>query len=85
MASGAGLFAGVLVMGVPSRRQKSTAMFALVLFAFMVTGVACGGGSGGSSHTTSTSGGTPAAIYTIGVNAVSGSITRSITVFVTVK
>jgi subtilase family serine protease len=85
MASGAGLFAGVLVMGVPSRRRKSTAMFALVLFAFMVTGVACGGGSGGSSHTTSTSGGTPAAIYTIGVNAVSGSITRSITVFVTVK
>jgi subtilase family serine protease len=85
MASGVGLFAGVLVMGVPSRRRKSAAMFGLVLFAFMVTGVACGGGSGGGSHTTPTNPGTPAAIYTIGVNAVSGSITRSMTIFVTVK
>jgi subtilase family serine protease len=83
MVSGAGLFASVLVMGVPSRRRKSTAMFGLALFAFMVTGIACGGG--GSSSTGPINPGTPAAVYTVGVTAVSGSITRPSTVFVTVN
>jgi subtilase family serine protease len=83
MVSGAGLFAGVLVMGVPSRRRKTTAMFAMLLFAFMVTGVACGGGSSSGSNPTTP--GTPAGIYTVGVSAVSGSITRPLSVFVTVK
>jgi subtilase family serine protease len=81
-ASGGGLFAGVLVMGVPSRRRKYTAMFGMVLLAFAVTGVACGGGS---SSTGPTNPGTPAGNYTVVVSAVSGSISRTLNVSVTVK
>jgi subtilase family serine protease len=80
-ASSGGLLAGVLVMGVPSRRRKYTAMFGMVLFGFMITGVGCGGGS--SSSTTIP--GTPAGNYTVTVTAVSGSITRTASVSVTVQ
>ncbi len=82
--SGGGMFAGVLVMGVPARHRKYTAMFGMVLLAFMVTGVGCGGGGGGGS-TSPTVPGTPAGNYTVTVTAVSGSITRTLNVAVTVQ
>jgi hypothetical protein len=67
-------------MGLPSRR-KWTAMFGLILFAFMVTGVGCGGGSSSAPSNP----GTPAGNYTVVVTAVSGSITRTLNVSVTVQ
>ncbi len=80
--SGGGMLAGVLLMGVPARRRKYTAMFGVILLAFMVTGVGCGGGS---SNTVPVNPGTPAGHYVVGVTAVSGSITRTLNVSVTVQ
>jgi len=81
-ASGGSMLAGVLVIGVPSRRRKYTAMFGMVLLAFMVTGVGCGGGSSTPPPIVP---GTPAGNYTVGVTAVSGIITRTLNVSVTVQ
>jgi subtilase family serine protease len=78
-SSGAAL-AGIFVIGLPSRR-KWTAMFGLVLFAFMVTGVGCGGGSSSAPSNP----GTPAGNYTVVVTAVSASITRTLNVSITVQ
>jgi hypothetical protein len=82
--SGGGILAGIVVMGVPSRRRKSTAMFAVVLLAFAVTGIGCGGSSSGGSSTQRTPG-TPAGNYTVVVSATSGSITRTLNVSVVVQ
>jgi subtilase family serine protease len=82
--SGGGMLAGVLMMGLPSRRRKYTAMFGMVLLAFIVPGVGCGGGGGGGG-TSPTVPGTPAGSYTVTVTAVSGSITGTLNVAVTVQ
>jgi subtilase family serine protease len=82
-AEGAGLLAGILVFGVPSRRRRHLAGFGLMLLVFLAVGTACGGGSssGGSVKT----GGTPAGSYSIAVTATSGSQSRTATVAVTVQ
>ena len=83
LGAGSGIaLAGIFVIGVPLRR-KSTAVFGVVLLAFLATGVGCGGG--GSSSTPVLAPGTPAGNYTVGVTAVSGSITRTLSVAVTVQ
>jgi subtilase family serine protease len=80
--SGGGLFAGILLLGAPSRGRKSTAMLGLLLLVFAVTGIGCGVGS---SKKSTTVGGTPEGNYTVIVTAVSGSITQTANVAVTVE
>ncbi len=80
--SGSGMLAGILLMGVPARRRKATAMFGVVLMAFAITGTACGGGSSSSSPANP---GTPAGSYKVVVTAVSGSISRTTNVSITVQ
>jgi subtilase family serine protease len=82
--SGGGLLAGVLVLGIPSRRRKATAVFGMVLLSFAVTGIGCGGGSS-SSNMGPLNPGTPAGSYKVVVTAVSGSITRTTNVSITVN
>jgi hypothetical protein len=76
------MFAGIVLLGLPSRRQKSTGTLGLLLLAFAITGIGCGVGSKGGN---TTAGGTPAGNYTVKVTAVSGSITQTANVAVTVK
>jgi hypothetical protein len=83
LGAGSGVaLAGILVVGVPSRR-KWTTLFAMVLGAFILTGVGCGGG--GSSNSGPSDPGTPAGHYTVVVTAVSGSSQRTVNVAVTVQ
>jgi hypothetical protein len=67
-----------VVLGIPSRRRRGTAVLGIVLFGLFVTSVGCGGGSGSS-------GGTPAGSYSVVVKATSGTITRNLTVSLTVQ
>jgi hypothetical protein len=43
MAASGGIMAGVFLLGVP-RRRRGTAMLGLLVFAFLATGLGCGGG-----------------------------------------
>ena len=81
-ASSSALFAGILFLGVPSRRRRMTGI-GLMLLVFFAAGVGCGGGSssGGSAKT----GGTPKGNYSITVTATSGSLTHTANVAVTVQ
>ncbi|MGH9540041.1 MAG: S53 family peptidase [Terriglobales bacterium] len=79
------LFAGILFMGVPSRRRRMAGL-GLVLLVCVAAGAGCGGGSssgGGSSKT----GGTPAGSYNVVVTAASTSpaVSRTVNVTVTVQ
>jgi len=69
-AGSSALFAGIFLLGVPSRRRRM-AGFGLMLLVFFTAGVGCGGGSssGGSTKT----GGTPPGAYVITVTATSTS------------
>jgi subtilase family serine protease len=79
--TGGGMLVGVLMMGVPSRRHKSTVVFAVALVALIMLGGGCGGGSS-TSHSIPVS---PTGNFTVVVTAVSGSITRTLNVSVTVE
>jgi subtilase family serine protease len=81
-ASSSALFAGILFLGVPSRRRRMTGI-GLMLLVFFAAGVGCGGvsSSGGSAKT----GGTPKGSYNITVTATSGSLSHSANVAVTVQ
>jgi hypothetical protein len=80
-ATGGGLLVGVLMMGVPSRRHKCTVVFGVALVALTMLGSGCGGGSS-TSHSIPVS---PTGNFTVVVTAVSGSITRTLNVSVTVE
>jgi subtilase family serine protease len=79
--AGGSMLVGVLMMGVPSRRHKCTVVFGVALVALTVLGSGCGGGSS-PSHSTPVS---PTGNFTVVVTAVSGSITRTLNVSVTVE
>jgi hypothetical protein len=81
-ASSSALFAGILFLGVPSRRRRMTGI-GLMLLVFFAAGLGCGGGSssGGSAKT----GGTPKGSYSITVTATSGSLSHTANVAVTVQ
>jgi subtilase family serine protease len=83
-ASGGALFAGIFVLGVPSRRRRRAAGLGLMLVICFAAGIGCGGGSSSSSSSTKT-GGTPAGSYNITVTATSGSLSRTTTVAVVVQ
>jgi hypothetical protein len=86
---------GFLVAGVvlafggwksPSRRRKKLAPLLAVLALLLSLFVACGGnGNGGAAGSSSGHPGTPPGNYTITVNGVVGSITRSAQVVLTVQ
>jgi len=79
--AGGGMLAGVLMMGVPSRRHRCSVALGVSLLALTMLGSACGGGSS-TSHSVPVS---PTGTFTVVVTAVSGSITRTVNVSVTVE
>jgi subtilase family serine protease len=81
-AATGGLFAAVLLGGIPSRRRWLVLLGFLTLVA-IVAGVACGGGSSGTPQQKSQ--GTPAGSYTITVTGTSGPTTHTTTVSLTVQ
>jgi subtilase family serine protease len=83
-ASGGALFAGIVLLGVPSRRRR-TAGLGLMLLLFFAAGLGCGGGSSNSSGGSTTGGGTPSGSYTVTVTGTSGSLTHTATVVLTVQ
>jgi hypothetical protein len=83
-SAGGAALALVLFFGVPRRRRNWLAMLGLLVFFVSVAGIGCGGGgsSGGGGTTIQ---GTTAGTYTVTVTAVSGSITQTSKVTVTVN
>ncbi len=79
LMTGGGIFAAVILGGIPSRRRWA-AIFGFTVFIALAVGVACGGGGGGSQGH-----GTPAGTYAITVTGTSGSITHNATVSFTVQ
>ena len=67
LAGSGGLFAAVLLGGIPSKRRRWTSLFALVLLAMVVGAAGCGGGGGGGTPPVQKQQGTPAGSYTITV------------------
>jgi hypothetical protein len=82
-ATSGALFAGIVFLGLPSRRRRTTGL-ALMLVVFFAAGVGCGGGSSSSGGSTQT-GGTPAGTYTVTVTGTSGTMTHTTSVVLTVK
>ena len=80
-ASGSALFAGIVFLGVPSRRRRRMAGLGLMLLVFFAAGLGCGGGSSSSTKNV----GTPAGSYSITVTATSGSLSHIANVAVTVQ
>lgn len=80
IAAGGGLFAAVLVGGVPSRRRRWL-MLGLGLGAIAVL-LSCGGGGGGGSQNNN---GTPAGTYIVTVTGTSGATSHSANISFTVK
>jgi hypothetical protein len=79
VATGGGMFAGFLILGLPKRRM--TSVMGMLVLASILMGTACGG----SSSSNSSSSGTPAGSYTITVTATSGTLTQTSSVTVTVN
>jgi len=63
------LFAGVLLMGVPSRRIRSYAVLPVTLCVLAFGSLACGGGSNNNNYNNFGSPGTPKGTYTVYVTA----------------
>jgi hypothetical protein len=80
--AGGGMLACVLIMAVPSRRHQCTIVFGVALLTVTMLGSGCGGGSSTTSHSIPVS---PTGNFTVVVTAVSGSITRTLNVSVTVE
>jgi hypothetical protein len=82
-------FIGILLLGAPSRLRRATTLLSLVVAAFLVAGVACGGGgSSGSSLTPSVpqaDPGTPVGTYTITVTGISGAVSHTLTYTLTIQ
>jgi len=84
LPAGGGLgFAGIVLLGVPSRRRKH-AILALVAFAFVGVWMGCGGGSSSSGSNT-TRPGTPTGSYIIAVAGTNGNTSHTTNVVVTVQ
>jgi hypothetical protein len=74
------LFAGIIGLGVPSRRRRYMAGFGLMMLVVFAAGMGCGGSSGSSSKA-----GTAAGTYSITVTATSGSLSHTANVALTVQ
>jgi hypothetical protein len=87
-AAGGVALACLLLFGIPARRRRWRALLgAIILFALLTGGiVSCGGGGGGGGGgKTGGSPGTTAGAYTITVTGVSGQVTETTTVSLTVN
>lgn len=85
-AAGGTALALVFLFGIPAKRRKWMAMFALLIVLATGAAIGCGGGgssSGGGGGTTVP--GTTAGAYVVTVTATSGSITKTTTVTATVN
>jgi len=83
-ASSGALFAGVFMIGAPSRRRRWLALIGLAVLVSLAVGVGCGGGSSSNNNSTGT-GGSTAGNYTFTVTATSGSLAQTAQVSVTVQ
>ena len=81
-AASGGLFAVVLLGGLPSRRRWLT-LFSLIVFGLLMNAVGCGGS--GSASQKQQSQGTSAGTYLITVTGTSGALSRTATVSLTVQ
>jgi len=72
------VFAGVFLLGIPSRRFRGPGILSLLLLVFIAGGIGCGGG-GGSGGGTNHSPGTRMGSYPITVTATSGAGSSAIT------
>lgn len=70
-------FAGLFLIGIPSKRRRLHRAIALIVFAVLVTAVGCGGGNSSSGQTSDP--GTRVGSYAVSVAATSGSLTHSTT------
>jgi len=75
-------FAGIFLVGVPVWRRPSNTFFSLILAAFLVAAIGCGGGSSNVTNASTTpvpqsDPGTPAGTYGITVTATSGALSHS--------
>jgi hypothetical protein len=79
-AGGGITLAGVFLAGIPGKRGRWSKILGLLVVAFLLTGVGCGGGS---SHTTIP--GTPPGVSTVTVTGAGGTLTHSTTFTLTVR
>ncbi len=87
-ATGSSLLVGIFAIGIPSRRRRWAAILGLLaLCAVLFTGVGCGGGSSSSPPTITVPAtpGTPAGAFTVVVTAMSGSVSHTTNVTVTLQ
>lgn len=80
-ASG-GVFAAVVLFGVPLRRRNRGKLLGWITLGLLVTGLGCGGGGGSGGGTMIP--GTPTGTYTVKVSGTSGSLTHTSTITLTV-
>jgi subtilase family serine protease len=66
------VFAGVFLLGTPSRRFRSGARLSVLLLALAAAATGCGGGGGGGGGGGNSNPGTPPGSYPITVTAISG-------------
>jgi subtilase family serine protease len=83
VATGGGMFAGFLMLGLPKRNRCMASMLGMLVVGSLLIGIGCGGSS--SSNSNSSSSGTPVGSYTITVTGISGTLTQTSSVTVTVN
>jgi len=82
---GGAVFAAFFLLLIPTKRRRLKLAFGSLFLVLLAAAlVACGGGGGGGGNPPP-SGGTPAGTYTVTVTGVSGSLTRSANITVTVQ
>ena len=85
-SAGGAVLALVFLFGIPKRRRNWLAMVGLLALVVSLASIGCGGGGGSNNNSTPvTTPGTTAGLYTVTVTGVSGSITQTATVAVTVN
>jgi Bacterial Ig-like domain (group 3) len=78
MASSVILFGAILLIGLPQRRYRWTSLLTLVMLAFLLAIVGCGGGNATPPPPPRTDPGTPAGTSNVIVTAASGSLSHSV-------
>jgi hypothetical protein len=77
LSSGVGL-AGIFLLGAPPKRRRMGNILGVFIFAVVLCSMGCGGGGSSSSPVVTHDPGTKTGIYTITVNASSGSLRHAV-------